>query len=375
MTRRDTLMLLGALMYKARMPLRDVLDRHPEVPDAVALVSRGGEVELELKGAARRDTLFRITSMTKPVSAAAAMALVEEGKLRLDEPVERFLPELANRRVLKAIDGPLDDTVPARRPITLRDLLTMQMGFGIVLGPRGFADVPIVRAAEELKLGAFGPPKPLEPPPPDEWMRRFATLPLMHQPGEEWRYNTGFEVLGVLLARAAGKPLDAVLRERVLEPLGMRHTSFFAPASKLPPAYWMDGSIGDPPDGQWSRPPPFPSASAGLVSTIDDYLAFGRMMLGRGPRVLSQASIAEMTRDQIPPEVKARSPFFPQFWDGRGWGLGVQIEGSRFGWAGGFGTSWASDSAQDLVGIVMTQRAGPPVPGSIHDDLWKSLQG
>src|SRR5580692_3197093 len=171
-----------------------------ELPGLVALVSRRGEVEVEVVGAKaagvadpmRRDTIFRIASMTKPVTAAAAMTLVEEGKLRIDEPVERFLPELANRRVLRRLDAPLDDTVPAVRSITVRDLLTFRMGFGIVFGPPDA--LPILRAARALELGAFGPPKPLEPPPPDEWMRRFATLPLMHQPGERWMYNTGSEV-------------------------------------------------------------------------------------------------------------------------------------------------------------------------------------
>jgi CubicO group peptidase (beta-lactamase class C family) len=216
-----------------RSGLHDLLASHlerGEVPGLVCLVSRHGEVETEALGTKsveapdpmRRDTIFRVTSMTKPVTATAAMVLVEERKLHLDDPVDPLLPELASRRVLRRIDAPLDDTVPAARAITLRDLLAFRMGFGIVWGAPDA--IPIQRAASELELGAFGPPQPQVPPPPDEWMRRFGTLPLMHQPGERWMYNTGAEVLGVLIARAAGMPLDRFFRERIFEPLGMKDT-------------------------------------------------------------------------------------------------------------------------------------------------------
>ncbi|MET7935239.1 serine hydrolase domain-containing protein [Streptomyces sp. NPDC005322] len=179
--------------------MREVMERHVadgEVPGLVTLVSRRGETHVEAIGTkavggddpVRRDTLFRISSMTKPVIAAATMILVEECVLRLDEPVERLLPELAGRRVLRRLNGPLEDTVPAARPITVRDLLTFRMGFGLPPGPPDA--YPVMRAAEELGL-AVGPPKPATPHGPDEWLRRFATLPLMHQPGERWLYNTG----------------------------------------------------------------------------------------------------------------------------------------------------------------------------------------
>jgi CubicO group peptidase (beta-lactamase class C family) len=167
----------------------------------------------------QRDTIFRIASMTKPITASAAMILIEECKLRLDEPVDRLLPELADRRVLKRLDGPLDDTEPAKRPITLRDLLTFCMGFSIVMAPPGA--YPIQTAVNDLLLGQ-GMPQPSLQPGPDEWIRRFGTLPLMHQPGEKWMYHTGSDVLGVLIARASGQPFDAFLQERVFKPLGMK---------------------------------------------------------------------------------------------------------------------------------------------------------
>src|ERR1700732_956704 len=209
-----------------------------EGPGLVALVSRRGEVHVEALGIKalggsdpiQRDTIFRIASMTKPITAAAAMILVEECKLRLDDPVDELLPELTDRRVVKRLQGPLDDTEPAKRPITLRDLLTFRMGFGIVMAPPG--SYPVQTAVADLLLGQ-GMPQPSLPPAPDEWIRRFGTLPLMHQPGEKWMYHTGSDVLGVLIARASGQPFDAFLQDRIFEPLGMRDTAFSVPASKL----------------------------------------------------------------------------------------------------------------------------------------------
>src|SRR5207237_8014748 len=167
-------------------------------------VSRRCEVHVDVIGTQafgdsppmRRDTIFRISSMTKPIIAVATMILVEECKLRLDDPVDRWLPELADRHVLKRLDGPLDDTVPAHRSITVRDLLTFRMGFGMIMAPPDA--YPILQAANEQQIG-MGPPNPSVMPAPDEWMRRLGHLPLMHQPGERWMYNTGSDVLRVLI--------------------------------------------------------------------------------------------------------------------------------------------------------------------------------
>jgi CubicO group peptidase (beta-lactamase class C family) len=345
-----------------------------EMPGAVTLLARGDDVHVDTLGSRaldgaepmRRDTIFRISSMTKPVAAAATMMLVEEGLLGLDEPVDRLLPELAGRRVLRRLDGPLDDTVPARRPITARDLLTSRMGFG--LGPtRGRP--PVVDAAAALDLG-MGPPVPATPHGPDEWLRRFATLPLMHQPGEGWTYQTSFCVLGVLLARAAGEPLETVLRERIFAPLGMPDTGFRVRADqldRLAPCYvaarggleLLDGVE----DSAWSRPPAFPDAEGGLVSTVDDYLAFARMLLGRGPRLLSLESVAAMTADQLTPEQRAMAGDF--LGEDRSWGFGLGVAaggdrpGGRYGWEGGLGTSWSTSPQDGSVAILMTQRLPP----------------
>jgi CubicO group peptidase (beta-lactamase class C family) len=392
-------------LSKARLGrMHDVMAGYVErgdVPGLVTLVSRRGEVHVDALGTTavggrasmRRDTIYRIASMTKPITAAAAMILVEECTLRLDEPVDPWLPELADRQVLRAIDSPLDDTVPAHRPITLRDLLTFRMGFGIVMAPPG--TYPIQRAMSEQLLGQ-GPPSPSTPPAPDEWIRRLGTLPLMHQPGEKWMYNTGSDVLGVLIARASGQALETFLRQRLFEPLGMKDTGFSVPTTKLDrlaSSYWTNPETGalelyDEAEGsQWSRPPAFPSGAGGLVSTVDDYLAFGQMMLNKGThggeRILSRLSVELMTTDHLTPEQKAASAFFPGFWDSRGWGFGVSVGTrrddlaavpGRYGWDGGFGTSAYMDPKEDMVAILMLQRLwDSPRPPGVYLDFWTSV--
>jgi CubicO group peptidase (beta-lactamase class C family) len=318
------------------------------------------------------------------------MILVEDCTLRLDDPVDPLLPELADRQVLKRLDGPVDETVPADRPITLRDLLTFRLGFGLLMAMPG--TYPIQDALDALGLGQ-GPPRPSGPPDPDEWMRRFGTLPLLHQPGEQWMYNTGSDVLGVLVSRAAGQPLGTFLRERIFEPLGMKDAGFSVPATtigRLVPAYSRNPTTGaldlfdEPVNGQWSRPPSFPSGSGGLVCTSDDYLAFGQMMLNKGrlgtERILSRPSVEAMTTDQLTPDQKARSGLVAGYFDSHGWGFGVSVATQRdgvanvpgrFGWDGGLGTSWYSDPAEDMVTILMTQVAWTsPMPPPVCRDFW-----
>ena len=382
--------------------LHDVMSGHVaqgDAPGVVTALSRHGEVHVDAIGtkdldgdeAMRRDTIFRITSMTKPITAVAAMILVEESKLQLDEPVDRLLPELAGRKVLRRLDGPLDDTVGAKRPITLRDVLTFRLGFGIIIAPS--SEYPIQKAVNELQLVGFGPPNVAVPYDGDEWMRRLGTLPLMHQPGERWMYNTGSYVLGVLIARAAGQPLETFLRERIFAPLGMKDTSFGVPADKLDrlaSAYRSNSQTGglELCDGvtnsQWSRPPTFPDGGAGLVSTVDDYLAFGRMMLNRGmhgrERILSRRSVDAMITNQVAPEQKAGSEMILD--ETRGWGFGLGIVTrpdeisavpGRFGWEGGYGTSWASDPNNEMVAIFMSQRLwDSPAGPTVYRDFWKS---
>jgi CubicO group peptidase (beta-lactamase class C family) len=387
----------GGGLSKSRLGrMRDVMAGYVErgeVPGLVLAVSRHGETVIEPIGATdpagppiRDDTIFRISSLTKPITAAAVLMCVEECKLRLDEPVDRLLPELADRVVLRHPEGPLTDTVPASRPVTVRDLLTFVWGFGMVIAPPGTH--PIQRATDELQLGQ-GMPDPTVPPSPDEWIRRLGTLPLIHQPGAGWMYNTGSDVLGVLVARAAGQPLDEFLRERVFEPLAMADTGFSVPDSslaRLATGYLDDGvTVYDAAaDSKWRRPPAFPSGAGGLVSTVPDYLKFSELMLRQGTsaggRLLSRASVELMTTDQLTAGQKRESGPFAGYFGNHGWGFGVSVvterdgigePAGRFGWNGGLGSVWYVDPREDLVTILMTGSAKFVLtPPDIYRDFW-----
>lgn len=382
--------------------MHDTLLRHVDngrLPGLVALLSRRGAEHVDAigtlgfdrKAPMRRDTIFRLASVTKPITAVAAMILVEECRLRLDDAVDEFLPELANRRVLRTIDSELDDTVPAKRPITLRDLLTFRSGYGEVafVAPTCPLQKALTEARLPLSAWAF-------PGTHDQFMQCLGSLPLANQPGERWLYHMSAEILGVLIARASGKPLSAFLRERLFEPLGMNDTGFTVPEARLDrvaTCYRTDFSSGEVTlleearNDLLARPCLFESGAGDqLVSTADDLLAFGRMMLNRGvygkERILSRLSVELMTTDHLTPEQKAASPFFESFWDSRGWGLGLSIVTrrddvasvpGRFGWDGAFSTSLYVDPREDLVGILMAQcRPGALRLPPVVLDFWTS---
>jgi CubicO group peptidase (beta-lactamase class C family) len=388
--------------------LREVLARHVEsgkIPGLVALVGRGGETHVEAIGTMRhdggapmrRDTIFRMASTSKPVAIAAAMVLLDECRLRLDDLVEPWLPELADRRVLKRIDGPLDDTVPARRPITVRDLLTSTFGLGMDMTSLG---TPIMGAIIEQGLT---PDLPEPMPEPDEWMRRLGVLPLMHQPGERWQYHIGNDLLGVLVARVTGQSFETFLRERIFTPLGMTDTGFHVPADKidrLPTLYAPDPQTGrfivwdEAKGGRWSRPPAFQGGGGGLASTVDDYHAYFQMLLNHGmhrtKRILSRPAVQLMTTNSLTPEQQATRNAMAtdnvhvSFGQGQhgGWGFGMAVRTYRgdyapigqFGWDGGSGTSTYADPDNQLTGILLTQ-VGMSTPDSarlIHD-FWTTL--
>ena len=366
--------------------LHAAAERHvgdDRVPGLVTLVACGGQVHVEALGRlavggppVARDSIFRIASTTKPITAAVTLAVAAEGLFRLDEPVDRLLPELAGRRVLRRMDGPLDDTVPAARAITVRDLLTFTFGFGMVgemfAAPEPW---PVVAATDELRLATIGPPDPPVPPDPDTWIAALGSLPLLAQPGERWMYNTGAQVLGVLVTRATGQPFSEVLKTRIFEPLGMPDTGFWtADTHRVATAYQPtpDGLVMlDAPDGKWSRPPQFGDGAAGLVSTADDLLAFARMLLRGGAPVLPAGAVRAMTTDQLTAEQKARGGLLPGFFHGRSWGFCQAVyDNGAFGWDGGLGTSWLVDPSPDLTVIVLTQRMfESPDPPQVHRDI------
>jgi CubicO group peptidase (beta-lactamase class C family) len=341
---------------------------------AVTMVWRRGEVvqtgeigyrDVEAGLPMRRDTLFRIASMTKPVTVAAAMSLVDEGRLALRDPIARWLPEFAGMRVLHDPNGPLEATRPAGRAILVEDLLTHTSGLAYGFTVSG----PISRAYFRLPFGQG----------PDVWLAALAALPLVHQPGERLTYGHSTDVLGVLLSRIEGKPFHHVLDERILAPLGMRDTGFSVPAAaryRAATMYRLDENdrlrhdVMGPPH---LSPPEFCNAGGGLWSTADDYLRFVEMLLRDGTvdgvRVLSRRSARAMRTDRLAPEHK-RHPFLgAPFWIGRGFGLNLSVVTDpaksaplfgpggpgTFSWPGAYGTWWQADPAADLILLYLVQ--------------------
>jgi CubicO group peptidase (beta-lactamase class C family) len=340
---------------------------------AVTCVWHRGEVlqaneigyrDVEAKLPMQRDTIFRIASMTKPVTVAAALALVEEGKLALTDPVTRWLPELADMRVLVDPTGPLDQTVAATRAITVDDLMTHRSGLAYSFSVLG----PIGRAYAQVSLRQDQ----------DDWLAEVAALPLVHQPGDRLTYSQATEVLGIALSRIEGKSLQDVLTERVLQPLGMSDTGFYVSPDKRVRTATMyrldaDGLQHDAMGPIPVKEPRFCQGGAGLVSTVDDYLRFARMLLGGGSvdgvRVLSEDSVRLMRTDQLTEEQK-RHPFLGMpFWIGRGFGLNLSVVtdpsksaqlfgpggAGTFSWPGAYGTWWQADPQNDLILIYLIQ--------------------
>jgi CubicO group peptidase (beta-lactamase class C family) len=379
------------------------------VPGLVALVARGGQVHVTTAGHLAagdrapigRDAIFRIASLTKPFTGAAAMLLVQDGAMALDDPVERWLPELSSRRVLRSPDAELSDTVPAARAVTVEDVLSFRLGFGCVFTPQ---DLPVVRAEAELGLKTLGPPWPPPSLTPDEWIAGLGSLPLLDQPGDRWRYNTGATVAGVLIERVTGAPLGEVLGKRVFEPLGMTDTGFHVPAAALSRFTSMympaeaaavvgasaadaDGAglvLVDRPDGWYAAPPALPDGASGLVSTVDDLAAFAAMLAADGGGLLSPESVAQLLRDRTTARDRAENPWF--FGEHLGWGLAMSVPaagvGPRtvpaglprgYGWDGGSGTAWRNDPATGLTGILLTQRmmTSPEQP-EVARDFWSA---
>ncbi|GAA3619007.1 serine hydrolase domain-containing protein [Microlunatus ginsengisoli] len=351
-------------------PLTELLRRHVEqgtIPGAVALLG-ADEPEIVCLGVAapdgrplREDSIVRIQSMTKLITAIAALRLVEAGRLELDRSVVEWLPELADRRVLRTPAAELDDTVPAQREITLRHLLTNTAGWGMILSP---SPLQAAMAANGTEAG----PEPVSPG-ADEWLALLAELPLAFQPGEGWRYHHSFAVLGILLSRVAGRPLADHLLDDLFGPLGMSDTGFWAPPDKLDrlAAAYRHGEHGlvetEPAGGSYYAGPPFDVSHGELVSTLGDYRRVIRLIQQGGSwngiQLLAPDHVRLLTSDQVPAAAKQPDSFFPGFWDEMGWGFGVGVSTSgarrgRWGWSGGQGTNFWVDP-DGTVGILLTQ--------------------
>ena len=341
---------------------------------AVTLVWQGGRVlqvnelghrDVDARLPMQRDTMFRIASMTKPVTIAAAMSLVEEGKLALTDRVATWLPELADMRVLAEPRGPLDRTVPAQRHITVEDLMTHRSGLAYMFSVLG----PLADAYRKLPARQDQ----------DRWLAELAELPLAHQPGERLTYSVATDVLGIVLSRLEGKPLSEILTERILGPLGMTDTGFSVGSSgrrRAATMYQLDADTTLRHDVMGPAPitdPPFCMGGAGLWSTADDYLRFARMLLAGGTvdgvRVLSEQSVASMRTDRLTDEQRRQDFLGAPFWIGRGFGLNLSVvtdpAKSRqlfgpgglgsFSWPGAYGTWWQADPSADVILIYLIQ--------------------
>ena len=376
--------------------LNDILNanvRGGSIPGAVAMVAHGDELEVatvgtvDIDGSApmARDSLFRIASLTKPIIAAAVLMLVEDGWIAMDDPVAEWLPELASPTVVRTPRSLVDDVVPAVRPITVTDLLTSRAGYGF---PADFSLPAVALLLDEVQI--FGRDPQLVGG-PDEWMTALSRVPLPHQPGEAWLYNTCSDIQGVLVSRVSGRSLPEFLAQRIFQPLRMVNTGFDVPSDKLDrfTSYYEPAAAGglvlaDTPDGQWARPPAFPSGAGGLVSTVDDWYAFARMMLAQGSTVdgrelLSPAAVREMTTNHLTRSQREASTLFLE---GQGWGYGGSVdvesleawnEFGRYGWVGGTGTAGHVSAATGTITILLTQVAMTgPTTTPLMREFWTS---
>lgn len=348
-------------------PLQETLDRHVASGTAPGIVvadgDAAGRLDILSSGDLPLDAIVRIQSMTKPVLAVATLQLVQEGRLELDAPVQRWIPELADRRVLRTPQSALDEVVPAESPITVRHLLTNTSGYGMTTAPGPLRDAMVhgrTHASQDpVALGA------------QDWLNALAELPLMFQPGTGWRYHHSFGILGILLGRIVERPVQDHLADEIFDPLGMVDTGYSVPpqqAHRLPAAHRHDGSGGlleiEPAgSGFYVAPAPFDLSHAELVSTASDYASFARMLASGGRAgdrtIVHPGLLDEMRTDRVPARLKTPDSFFPGFWDGVGWGYGVAVQTDgphrgRYGWSGGLGTDFYIDPDGSFR-VILTQ--------------------
>ena len=342
---------LTATVESGRMPGAVAGIRHNGATEVFAT----GKLAFERERAMAEDTQFRIASLSKPLAGAIAAAMIADGSLGLGDPVETWLPELNGPRVLIDPAGALDKTVPSARPITTQHLLTNTHGLGVI-----FDKTPLSQAMIDMGVAAGAIPPQLSA---DDYMARMSDLPLAYQPGERWMYNTGADILSVLLSRVSGMPLHDLVSEYVTLRLRMTSTAFSG--SNLPTEYSGTTPYAEM-DGIFEKEPPFESLAGGLVSTVPDYLAF-LSALADG-KLIPDDVRASMTSDQLTPAQRVGTELLLGPTTSWGWQVGVTTSGTApgksagsYGWTGGTGTMAFVDPSHDLIGVVFTQRmmAGP----------------
>lgn len=357
---------------------------------AATVVWRGGRVihhahcgwqDIEGRLPVEQDTLFRIASMSKPVTSVAALMLYDDGKFALDEPITTWAPEFAHMRVLRSPDGSLDDTVPAQRAITFDDLLTHRSGLTYGSFHRG----PIASAYDQALGSDIDSPHT-----PDEWIARLAALPLIDQPGAGFHYGHSTDLLGLLIARIEGKPLGELLQRRLFDPLGMSDTGFIVPPEKWnrrAKLYGFDhiGRLVERPHGLIASGPAgtllpdrlhdaaYVSGGQGLWSTIGDYLAFARVFLGdgavEGVRILRPETLQLMTANRLTESQRLAAQIMGMpILTAHGFGMGVTVvldpekadptrcQGGvgTVGWPGAYGGWWQADPTDGSIMIFLT---------------------
>jgi CubicO group peptidase (beta-lactamase class C family) len=374
-------------LARACDPLKGVIEAG-DLSGAVTLIWRKGEIvqvgtlgkrDLAADLPMERDTLFRIASMTKPVTTAAALMLMEEGKLALGDPITHWAPEFADMRVLKSATGSVDETYPAPRDITIEDLMTHRAGLAY-----GFTSVGPIAHAHQAALGDVLNSATT----PDAWMKALGGLPLSYPPGERFHYSHATDVLGFLVGRIAGTGFREFLFRRIFEPLGMVDTDFYIPPEKRQRAavvYRQDDATGALEPVHFTphaTPPAYCGGGGGLVSTADDYLKFARTLLAGGElggvRLLKPQTVALMTTNRLTEAQRAITFMGMPFWEGQGFGLGLSMitdaekqawmgAGSKgaFGWPGAFGTWWQADPVEDMVILYMIQNSMPLGPEAV----------
>jgi CubicO group peptidase (beta-lactamase class C family) len=373
-----------AALAKIAPALQGVIDAG-DLSGFVTLIWRKGE-ELQFNALGQRDiasgapmtrdTLFRIASMTKPITSTAALMLMEEGKLRLEDPIAKWMPEFAGMQVLKDAQGPVEDTYPSPREITVEDLMTHRAGLAY-----GFTSIGPIAYAHERALGDVLTNNMSV----DAWLAALASLPLSYPPGERFHYSHATDVLGLLVGRIAGTGFREFLFKRIFEPLGMVDTDFWVPHAKrgrMATMYRLKDDLSAlevAPFPLADAPPAFCGGGGGLISTLDDYLKFARMLLGDGEvdgvRLLKPETVALMRTNRLS-DAQREVPFMGiPFWAGQGFGLGLSVitdvekqawmgagtKGS-FGWPGAFGTWWRGDPEEDMILIYLIQNSMPLGP-------------